>query len=130
MPLDRQKGEELDGLDGEHIVIDYRHLASLSNVVTEYQVPHPFKRIVRKRPIFDDALAVAGECFAEAGALIPVVMDESQILAQLYPEEMKVAIIVGRTIAGEERYVVRCYDVPSSVMDTLLQTARKAYRAH
>jgi hypothetical protein len=131
MPLDRKNGEVLDGLPASmHVVIDHRHLAAMNNLLVEYEAPGKFRAIKKHRPLFDDAMAIAQQRFAEAGALLPVVIDESGILVQVYPKENKVAVIVMRTIAGQERFVARDYDLPPSVIKSLLATTKQKHYEH
>ena len=131
MPLDRINGEVLDGLPASmHIVIETRHLAAMDNVLVEYQAPGKFRSTTKRRPIFDDAVAYAIDGFAAAGAMLPVLLDESGILVQVYPKEGKVAVVFLRSIAGKEHFVVRDYDLPPPVMQALLATTGKKHREH
>ena len=128
MPFDRSNGEVLDGLPASvHVVVDYRPLAAMTNLLVEYQVPNKkFGITTRKRPLFDDVMAIAACCFAEAGALLPITFDEGAVLVQVYPKESKVAVVVQRKIAGEDHYVTRDYDLPRSVIQHLLVSSGKA----
>lgn len=131
MPLDRTNGEVLQGLQASaHVVIDYRHLAALTNVQVAYEgTTKKFRTKANlsksQRPIFEDAMAIAAERFAEKGALLPVVFDPTSVLVQVYPRERKVAVIVQRRIAGEEFYVTRDYELPYAVIRHLLEAAGK-----
>src|SRR5574342_753811 len=99
-PLDHANGEVLDGLQASmHIVIEPRHLAEMTNLVTAYQEKRKFGSITKHRPIFDDAVAYAIEGFAAAGALRPIRFDEKSVLVQVYPKERKIAVVFQRSIA-------------------------------
>ena len=129
MPLDHANGEVLDGFDGSaHIVIPHAPLAEMTNLLVPYMKPGTgkFKRPKEAvRPLFEDAMAVAAERFATAGALLPLTHDESAILCQVYPKDQKLAIIVARQIAGQEHFVVRAYDLPHPIINQLLLSAGK-----
>ena len=152
MSLDRTNGEVIDGLAASiHIVVDYRHLAAMSNVLVEYKAPGKFRPITRQRQIFTDAVAMAAEAFAKEGAVLPATLmpgalrtsnlagvnslaslglDESGVLVQVYPYDGKVAVIFCRRIGradGEPQdyYVTREYDLPKPAMEALLAAAGK-----
>ena len=131
MSLDRTNGEVLDGLPASlHVVVDPRHLAGMSNLLVEYKVPGKFRATTKRRPLYDDAMTIARERFAEAGALLPIGLDATGVLVQVYPKESKVAVVVARSIAGKEHFVVRDYDLPKVVIDSLLSAAGKRPREH
>jgi hypothetical protein len=131
MPLDRVNGEVLEGLPASmHVVIDHRHLAEMNNLLVEYDIPGKFRARKGKRPLFDDALSIARARFIEAGALLPVSFDESSILVQVYPKELKLAVVVCRPIAGKEHFVVRDYELPRPVIQSLINAAGKKPREH
>jgi hypothetical protein len=121
MPLNRDLGERLEGLNGPHIVIDYRKLAAMTNLQTEYKVKKKFGYATKQRTLFDDAVAHAVDAFKEAGALYPVRIDDEDVLVQIYPSERVVAIVFQRKIAGNEYFVSRTYDLPPPVISDLLE---------
>lgn len=121
MPLNRETGERLEGLEGQHIVIDYRKLAGMTNLLTEYKVKKKFGYAKKMRTLFDDAVAHAVEAFKEAGALYPVRIDDEDVLVQVYPSEFVVAVIFQRKIAGNDHYVTRTYDLPPPVISDLVE---------
>jgi hypothetical protein len=154
MPLDRVNGEVIEGLAGSmHVVVDYRHLAAMSNVEVEFDAPGKFRPVKKRRQIFDDAAAIAAEAFQKAGAVLPVTLmpgtlrtstlpgvatlsaiglDPSGVLVQVYPVERKVAVVFCRRIGApdatgerQEFYVTREYDVPRPVIESLLAAAGK-----
>jgi hypothetical protein len=120
MPLNRDLGERLEGLNGPHIVIDYRKLAGMTNLLTEYKVKKKFGYATKQRTLFDDAVAHAVDAFKEAGALYPVRIDDEDVLVQVYPSERVVAVVFQRKIAGNEYFVSRTYDLPPPVISDLL----------
>lgn len=131
MPLDRRNGETLDGFDGSmHIVIEPRILAEMNNLLTEYQVRKKFRTTTGRRPIFDDAVARAIDCFAAAGALRPIRFTEDDVLVQVYPKERKAAVLFQRRIAGREFFFWYSYDIPEVVIGSLLDAARKQVLVH
>lgn len=121
MPFDRTNGERLEGLHSQHVVIDYRKLAGMTNLLTEYKVKKKFGYGTKMRTLFDDAVAHAVEAFKEAGALFPVRIDDEDVLVQVYPSEFVVAIVFQRKIAGQEYFVSRTYDLPPPVISDLLE---------
>lgn len=131
MPLDRGIGEVLEGLPASmHVVVEPRHLASMSNLMVPYLEKRKFRSVEKVRPLFDDAVAYAIDAFANAGALRPIKFDETSVLCQVYPKDFKVAIVFQRDVAGETRYVSRIYDLPPVVIDSLLATTGKKHREH
>ena len=131
MSLDRANGEVLDGLPASmYVRVEARELANLTNVKTECKIKKKFGFRTAQRPIFDDAVAFAIEGFASAGALRPIRFDEDDVLVQVYPKDMKVAVIFQRRVAGEDWYVSRVYDLPKPVIESLLEKSGKAPREH
>ena len=132
MPLDRSNGEVLDGLKAStHVTIPPRLLAELSNYRTEYQPkarPGKFISASAKklsRSVFDDAVAKAIDAFAAKGAMRPIRFDEDDVLVQVYPGDMKVAVIFQRAIAGVVHYAPLYYELPKPILDSLLSAAGK-----
>ncbi len=128
MPLDRQRGEKLDGYEHEpYVVIPFQRLAELTNLQVPYEVKGKFRVVKKQRALFADVMANAQQRFLEAGALMPVILDESGILVQAYPQLNKIAVIVMRQVAGVERFVTRVYDnIPRVVLDNLIAQKVKA----
>ena len=130
MPLDRVNGEVLDGLmAGAHVIIQPRHLAALSNYRCEY-APKQAKFVAASRkkpsrPVFDDAVANAIHAFKAKGALAPVRFGEDDVVVQVYPKDLKLAVIFQRSIAGAVHYAPSYYDLPKPVLDALLAAAGK-----
>lgn len=121
MPFDPVRGERLEGLEGQYIVIDYRKLADMTNLLTEYKVKKKFGYATKHRTLFDDAVAHAVEAFKEAGALYPVRIDDEDVIVQVYPSEGVVAVVFQRRIAGQEYFVPRTYNLPPAVISDLLE---------
>lgn len=129
MPLDRSNGEVLDGLmAGAHVTIPPRLLANMSNLKTEYTPKAKFITTTMKkavRPVFDDAVANAIKAFADKGALRPIRFNDDDVVVQVYPKDLKVAVIFQRKIAGEVYYAPSYYDLPKPALDALLEAAGK-----
>ena len=135
MPLDQVNGEVLDGLaNSGHVVIPPRLLADRTNLQTEY-TPKSWKFVSARRkkpsrPVFDDAVAHAVDAFAAKGAFRPIRIDEDDVLVQVYPHDLKVAVIFQRSIAGTTHYSISYYDLPKPVLDDLLSSAGRNVRTH
>jgi len=129
MPLDRENGEVLNGLKASvHVAIPSRLLAALTRYRCEYQGKRKFYAASQKkptRPVFDDAVANAIEAFAAKGALRPIRFNDEDVVVQVYPKDLKVAVIFQRSIAGTVYYAPSYYDLPKPVLDALLEAAGK-----
>jgi hypothetical protein len=134
MPLDRANGEVLGGLNAsQHIVVPPRHLAALTRYRTEYAPKAKFVTArARKpsRPVFEDAVANAIEAFAAKGALRPIRFDDEDVLVQVFPKDLKLAVVFQRRIAGTVYYAPSYYDCPKPVLDALVAAAGKSVREH
>lgn len=128
MPLDRENGEKIEGLDGLHVVVPTNALSEMTNLLTET----PTKGGVLKQPVFEDAAARARQAFAKAGSLISPSrsFDDEDILVQVYPSDSRVVVIFQRKVAAEEMFFWRSYDLPRPVVEALLERAGKAQRVH
>lgn len=123
--LDRARGEVVQGLDGPFYVVPLAAVADM-NLLAEYDVPGKFRAQGARRArrhIIEDALAIAADAFQAAGALMPIVFDESHMLIQAYPTLGKLSVVIGRPVAGEARYVTRIYDLPYAAIRQLLDNA-------
>lgn len=123
--LDRARGEVVQGLDGPYYIVPLSAVADM-NLLTKYDVPGKFRAQgakVARRHIIEDALAIAADAFEAAGAMLPIAYDESSLLIQAYPTLNKLAVVVGRSVAGEARYVTRIYDLPHAAIRQLLDNA-------
>lgn len=134
MPLDRVNGEHFGGLRASgHIVVNARDVAALTGYTTEYTRQGKFISANQKKPtrsVFDDAVANAIDAFADKGALRPIRFDEDDVVAQVYPCDMKLAIAFQRRIAGAVYYSTSYYDLPKPVLDALLANRGKAVSKH
>lgn len=124
----------LDGLRaGAHITIPPRLLAGMSHLQTEYTPKTKFiTASARKltRSVFEDAVANALQAFKDQGALSPVRFDEDDVVVQVYPKDLKVAVIFQRLIVGEVYFSHSFYDLPKPALDALLEAAGKKHREH
>ena len=129
MALDIENGETFTNLRaGPHVVIPPRLVAGLSNYTTEYARKSKFVTSSAKkayRPVFDDAVAKAGEYFLKRGALAPVRFNEDDVLVQAYPSDLKLAVVFRRSIAGTVELCSLFYDLPKPVLDALIEAAGK-----
>lgn len=118
MTLNRS-GEHLEGLGHRFRVVPAAKWRDLTGIEIEYEVPGKFRATKKRRSIYEDALVYARDAFARAGALLPIILDDSSIQVQEYPEQGVVAIIVSRNIAGEEKLVWRKYTLTDDVLQWL-----------
>jgi hypothetical protein len=131
MPLDRENGERFENLKaGMHVVIEPRILANMTGYKSEYTPKRNFMTADRAKekielPVFDVAVKQAIDAFKEEGALFPVRFDEDDVLVQVYPKDMKLAVSFQRRIAGKVRYSNSFFDLPKPVLDQLLEAAGK-----
>ena len=127
MPLDRSKGEILEGMGDTYRVVPAAKWRELTRITTKYKVQSgtAFKIWVnRTRPIYEDAITLARAAFANAGALEPIIIDDSCILVQEYPDDNRVAFVFSRLIAGEEKVFGRGYDLTPQEVGWLVTTGR------
>ena len=152
MPLDRVNGERIDDrprnpatdevtgpgvLYGARFeVIEPEHLFS-HDIRVAYEppvAPGKFRPLSRRRKAYrhigEDVAIEAGRLLVAMGAIVPLRgmrFDEEDILVQVYPDALKVAVLVQRMIGGEERMVRLIYppdDVwPPQLVNTLLTAA-------
>lgn len=104
MPLDREHGEMIDDL-GPHDAI-----APLSKW---YDCG-----------LVQDAAQQAADVYAQAGAMIPVVFAEDDILIQEYHQQQKVVVLFQRKVRGEELYYQYTYDLPNDLVADLALTGK------
>lgn len=124
MPLDRVNGEHIDDRRRDPVTLEvtgpgvlygarfvviepddlFRH-----DIRVQYVLPGKFRSLSKPRMGFrhicDDVAEVAGEHFVRLGALVPLAgftINEDDILVQVYPELLKVAVHVQRMIGGDE----------------------------
>lgn len=128
MPLDRTNGEPIDDrprdpatlevtgpgffAGARYVVIEPADLFSL-DIRVPYELPvapGKFRSFsnpkMGRRHIFEDVGEIAGEHFIREGAFVGVrglLIEEDDILVQVYPELLKVVVLVQRTIRGQEQ---------------------------
>lgn len=150
MPLDRVNGERIDdrrhdpvagaAAGGElygarYEVIEPRHLFG-HDIRVEYELPTRFRSRTRRktahRHIGEDVAIMAGQRFLEMGAFVPIGgmrFNEDDFLIQVYPDLLKVAVLVQRQVACEEKLVTLVYPRdgvwPPQLIRTLLEAAGK-----
>lgn len=128
--LNTQTGEDIEGLGPHYRVVPVSKWAELSSLTVPYQVPHPFRTIMKDRPIFLDALENAKDAFIKAGAILPIDIYEDDILIQEYPLSGSVAFVFRRYIGVQEKFVTRKYDLPPSAIAWLKATNRWSDLTH
>jgi hypothetical protein len=121
VPLDRENGEkiaaaEMAGCD--YVVIEPGDLFS-HDIRVAYEpptLPGKFrsrsKRKVAYRHIVDDVADEAAAHFIAEGAIADsrgLRIDEDDILVQVYPQLLKVVVLVQRMIAGKEHFAQLVY---------------------
>ena len=136
MPLDREHGERFEGLKaGMHVVIEPRILAGMTNYKSEYTPKRNFMTVDRAKekielPVFDVAVKQAIDAFRAKGAMFPIRFDETAVLVQAYPRDLKLAVTFQRSIAGEVHYATSFFDLPKPVLDALLEASGKKHFEH
>lgn len=124
MPLNRDAGERIEGMPDKFRIAPLAKWRELTGIQVPYQVPTKFRPKTAYRPMVDDAFETAAKAFADAGALIPVVINESDVLVQEYPDERVVVFVFRRVIAGQEMFVTRRYDLDERLIGFLRTTGR------
>jgi hypothetical protein len=152
MPLDRVNGEIIDDrkrdpathevagpgvlYGAKFEVIEPEHLFS-HDIRVEYEPAGAkfrsrTKRKTGYRHIGEDVAALAGQHFVDLGAVVPIRglrFDDDDFLVQVYPDLLKVAVLVQRMIGGEEKMVTLVYPPegvwPPALITSLLEAAGK-----
>ncbi|MCK9549206.1 hypothetical protein [Aquamicrobium sp.] len=124
MPLNRDAGERIEGLSDNFRIAPLAKWRELTGIQVPYQIPGKFRPRTATRPMYEDALETAKKAFADAGALIPVVISESDVLVQEYPADQAVVFVFYRKIAGEDKFVTRRYDLDDRLIGFLKTTGR------
>jgi hypothetical protein len=102
MPLDRERGELIDGLGEKYVV------APLSKW--------------EQTGMLDIAAQHAAKAFIAAGALRGKMrFSEGDVLVQEYHDQAKVAFVFQRRVAGNEMFVPYVFDLPKSMVKELVQ---------
>ena len=129
MPLDKARGEVIEGYEGKpFIVLPVGLIADLNQVLVPYVKPGKLGRKAQGvRPLFEDAMAKAAEAFAAKGLFTPVPHDESAILIQLYPHQRQLVFVVARMLHGQEHFTTPIsYDLPPPVLNQIVAAAKRA----
>lgn len=124
MPLNRDAGERIEGMSDKFRIAPLAKWRELTGIQVPYQVPTKFRPKTAYRPMVDDAFETARKAFADAGALVPVVINENDVLVQEYPDERAVVFVFRRVIAGQEMFVTRKYDLDDKLIGFLKTTGR------
>jgi len=104
MPLDKTKGETIEGLGEDYLI------APLSKWIDT--------------PLVEMAAQHAAEAYIKAGALSPISFDEEDILIQEYYREAKVAVVFQRRVRGEEMLYPYVFELPHNLIAELVATGR------
>jgi hypothetical protein len=128
MPLDKERGERIEGYEGEaFIVLPVSLIADMNQTLVPYVKSGKFgKKAQGVRPLFEDAMAKAAEAFAQKGLYAPVSRDESAILIQLYPHQRQLVFVVARMLNGKEHFTTPIsYDLPPPVFNQIVAAAKR-----
>lgn len=107
MPLNREKGEILEGYDPIFRVVPpekYQEQTRLTTTVKEMRGTKFRRKVNVTRPIWEAALRHAQLCFYNAGADPGALAYDC--IVQEYPRTGMVIFIFNATVLGEEKYVV------------------------
>jgi hypothetical protein len=129
MPLDKARGEVLEGYEGKaFIVLPVSLIADMNQILVPYLKPGKLgQKAQGVRPLFEDAMAKAADAFAAKGLLVPVARDESAILIQLYPHQKQLVFVVARMLNGEEHFTSPIsYELPQPVFNQIVAAAKRA----
>jgi hypothetical protein len=123
MPLNREAGENIEGMDAVFRVVTaekYMNQPRLTCIVQKRR-GKKFKRVVNVEvPIWAAALEYAQEAFANAGAHPGGLAYD--VIAQEYPRTSIVTFLFNATIGGEEHYVVAPFHLtPQQIADLTLR---------
>lgn len=100
MAFDKTKGESIDGMPDDYVVVSV----------------HKW----RDTPLLPQAVEAAAEAFQQAGALLPVWIEEDDILVQEYPRTHQIAFLFQRRIRGEEHFYPYVYELPAEAIKELI----------
>lgn len=100
MPLDKVKGEPIDGMPDDYIVVN----------ISKW----------RNTPLMPQAAEAAADAFIAIGALLPVWFEEDDILVQEYPRSGQIAFLFQRRIRGETHYYPYVYELPKAAIKELV----------
>jgi len=124
MALNRDCGERIEGMSDKFRIAPLAKWRDLTGIQVPYQIPGKFRPRTATRPMYEDAVETAREAFAGAGALMPVVINESDVLVQEYPDEKAVVFVFYRKVAGEDKFVTRRYDLDEKLIGFLKTAGR------
>jgi hypothetical protein len=105
MPLNREFGEEIEGMPADFVVSD----------ISEWQ---QYDQLIK------DAAKHAADVYVEAGAIMPVVFSADDILVQEYHSTGQVAFLFQRVVNGIEMFVPYVYDLPDDFIAELRTVGR------
>ena len=105
MPLNKEFGEQLEGMPDEFVVA-------------------PLSKWADKGQLLAEAAKVAADQFAQAGAAKPVIFDGDDILVQEYHSTGQVAFLFQRVVNGIEMFVPYVYDLPDDFIAELRTVGR------
>lgn len=102
---------------------------SLTNFVVDYEdVSDYWRPKIKKRPIFDDAVAKAREFFEKRGAIFPVIgsnpFSDDAIEIRTYPRTYQVVFFFRRSVAGKPLECGVPYPLTADMVGWLKATGR------
>ncbi len=99
MPLDRIKGEVIDGLGHKYRVVPNGKW--------------------RDSQLFEEAAGRAARAFLKSGALWPVTFDDMEVITQEYPADHKIAIVFLKQVRGKETLYPWVWELPMPMVKEL-----------
>lgn len=97
MPLNKEFGEQLEGMPDDFVVA-------------------PLSKWADKGQLLAEAAKVAADQFAAAGAAKPVIFDGDDILVQEYHKTGQVAFVFIRQVNGQEMFSWYVWDLPDDMV--------------
>jgi hypothetical protein len=127
MPLDHERGEQIEGMDSVYVVAPFEKYASQTRLTTLIKQKRQFRRDkVVEVPIVKAAMEYAADAFAKKGLRIGGDID---ILCQEYVKIGVVAFLFCARIEGQEYYVTAPFKLgEEQIRDLTLRGLWTPYR--